>query len=87
MDCIYNNVHVRFNMLVLGCVVYACDSLVMCYSWHGYFPGLAVVLTLPFHFLDIHGVVGIPLGFLIGAQVSNGSALEQTLCKPWNNVG
>jgi len=39
-------------------MVYACDYLVMCCNWHGDFLGLTVVLALPYHFLDNHGVVG-----------------------------
>ena len=49
------------SLLVLACMVHACGFLVICCHWHGDFPGLTVVLTLPFHFLDNHGIGGFPL--------------------------
>lgn len=68
-------------------MVYACGSLVMCCHWHGDFPILTVVSSFPFHFLDSHGVVGYPFGFLIGSPqemigspISYGCELEQILC-------
>jgi len=45
-------------LLISRCMVYACDFLVICYHWIGYFPRLIVVLALCFYFLNIHGVVG-----------------------------
>jgi len=63
-------------------MLYACDSLVMCYYLHGVFLGLTVVSNLPCHFLDSHGVVGFPLG-----QVPYGCGLEQMIWKPWNRSG
>ena len=69
-------------MLIFGCIVYPCGSLVMCCPWHGDFPGLTMVSALPCHFLDNHGVVGSPFGFLIGSLGPYGCGLEQTLWKP-----
>lgn len=53
------------SLFVFGCMVYACGSLAMCCHWHGDFPGLTVISAFPFHFLDSHGVVGLPLVFLL----------------------
>ena len=75
------------SLLIFGCMIYACDSLVMCYHWHGELFGLTVLLSFSFQFLDNHGVVGFPLVFLIGSQVPYGCGLEQTLSKPSNNLG
>ena len=46
-----------------------------------------MVLALPFHFLDRHGVVGFSTCFLIYGQVSDDCGLEQMLLKAWNNLG
>ena len=51
------------SLLISRFMVYACDFLVMCYHWHGSFPRLTIVLSLPWQFLDIHGVVGLSTCF------------------------
>ena len=51
------------SLLVIGCMVYACGSLVILYHWHGYLPGLTMVSAFPCHFLDSYGVEGSPFGF------------------------
>ena len=58
-------------------MVYACRFLVMCFHWHGDFPRLLMVLSLPLFFLDSYGVVGVSTCcFLIGAQVPYGCGLS-----------
>jgi len=74
------------SLLIFGCMIYACDSLVMCCHWHGKLLGLIVVLALSCQFLYNHGVVGFPLVFLVGSEVPYGCELEQTLWKPWKNL-
>ena len=44
--------------LIYECMVCACDYLVMFCHYHGGFPILIVLLALPCHFLDNHGVMG-----------------------------
>lgn len=66
------------SLLIFGCMVYACSSLVMCFHWHGDFHGLEVVSSLPFYFIDIDDVVGSPL-FFICSQVLYGFGFERTL--------
>jgi len=51
------------SLLIFGCMVYACNSMVMCCNRYGDLPGLTMILALPFHFLDSHGVVGYPTCF------------------------
>ena len=46
------------SLWVYGCMVYACDFMVICYHCHVDLPKLTMVLAMPFHFLDSHGVVG-----------------------------
>ena len=59
------------SLPIYGCVVYACDFMVMCCHWHSIFPRLIVVLAFPCHFLDSHNVVVFPLDvFLTGAHNS-----------------
>ena len=43
---------------------------------------MIVVSALPCHFLNNHGVVGSPFGFVIGSSVSYGCGLEQI---PWSH--
>lgn len=45
-------------LVYYGCMVDACGFLVMCRHLHGDILGLTVVLALPCHFIDSHGVVG-----------------------------
>jgi len=46
------------SLLIFGCMIHACGYLVILFSLARDFPRLAVVLALPFNFLESHDVVG-----------------------------
>jgi len=57
------------SLLIFGCMVHACGSMVMLMSFSWDLHGLIVVSSLPCHFLDNHDVVGSLFGSWIGSQV------------------
>ena len=58
------------------------------FHWNGDLSRLTVVLALPFHFLDIHGVVVFPFGFFwLVLIIPYDCGLEQMLWNPCNNLG
>jgi len=69
-------------------MVDACGFLVLCCHFHGGFLGLTIILALPCHVLDSHGVVVFSTWFFcIGAHIPYGCGLEQKLWKAWNILG